>query len=220
MPNTNRIKWKSLTVVTVLSGIIYNSWPVGYWLNPYIARHDLASELEALHEPFRWLFVAGDVVSSILLIFAAVVLLISVRRLSRSNLMVVALANAIAFAVGTIFDALVPLQCDPSVQRCMPYLHDPNLLIHGLFSILASVCLFVTMTIFWWLDKRSRLMRGIVVGYILFGVFSIVSIILPGQDSWAQHYSLLLDGVCIAIIPFIISELIRKQKLREGPTDR
>ncbi len=212
MPGNIRINWRGLTILSVLSGIIYNSWPLGYWLNPYVAQHDLASDLESLNEPFRWVFVDGDIVSSVLLIIVAVALVVVIRKSFKPTLVIVALSNAIAFAVGTIVDALIPLHCDPSVQRCQPYIHNPVLLIHGVFSIMASVCLFVAMAIFWWLDKRSHLMRGIVLGYILFGIFSIISILIPGQDNWAQHYSLALDGVCIAVIPFITMQLINLRK--------
>jgi hypothetical protein len=199
------VPWMYLIILSVLAGIIYNSWIVGYWLNPFVARNDLASELEAFHQPYNWLFISGDVVSSLLMIFVAVWLWRWVLKTSRSKMIVAALCNSVLFAVGTIFDALVPLKCDPTAQVCPALIHSPITVVHGLFSILASVCLFVAIVLLWWLQKRSRVMVALMVGYAFFGIFSIISLVTPGQDSWAQHYSLILDGICISIIPYATS---------------
>jgi hypothetical protein len=202
----------ALTILSTLSGIIYNSWIVGYWLNPLVARNDLASELEALHQPYNWFFVLCDIICSSMAIGVAYVLWRPLRRVKRTRLLMAALLNVVLFAAGTIFDALVPLHCDPSAQVCPALIHDPLVIVHGLFSILASACLFITMALLWWLNRRSHLMNLIVVGYILFGVFSVISLITPNQDSWAQHYSLIFDGVCLAIIPYVVIKLTNFQK--------
>ena len=44
----------------------YASWPLGYWLNP-VANRGLASNLEAAHQPYNWVFIAFDIVSGLLI---------------------------------------------------------------------------------------------------------------------------------------------------------
>jgi hypothetical membrane protein len=196
--------WFSATVLGALAGIIYNSWPLGYWLNPYVARHDLASELEALHQPYNWLFISGDVLSSVLIMYLVILLWKKHQPTKSKRLTTLALVNLLLFAVGTIADTLVPLHCDPSVQHCAAGLHNPLLIAHGFFSIAASTCLFISVALVWWLRRRNPHMNTLLGGYVLLAIFSVISLVTPGQDSWAQHYALLLDGVCLAAIPYVL----------------
>lgn len=53
----------------VVAGLLYSSWPLGYWLNPQ-ADHGLASNLEALHQPYNWLFILIDISSGVLTFIA------------------------------------------------------------------------------------------------------------------------------------------------------
>ena len=195
----------SLTILAVLAGLLYDSWPLGYWLNPLVARAGLASELEAIHQPFNWLFVSGDVVSSVLVILIAVWL----WRYKTGNRLLarLALGSTIVYALLTIADALLPMRCDPSVSQCPSFRVDHLLLLHGICSIAAAVFLFVSLAVSWWHDRKNLWLNGLLLGYVVFGIFSLVAAILPGRDNWSQHYYLTLCAVWIAFIPYAIRRM-------------
>jgi len=201
-------------VLSIVAGLAYNSWPLGYWLNPPVAHRGLASELEGLHQPYNWVFVSCDVVSSLLIALVALLIWRRVRgRAGPSRwLLQAALWNVAGFSLFTILDALLPLRCDPSVRRCPSFTHDPLLLFHGIFSITASLLLFFSVVLIWWLDRRDWVLHAILWGYVLFSVFSLISVLTPGQDSWAQHYYLTLCSLWLAVLPYCVW-----QALASGP---
>jgi hypothetical protein len=186
-----------LAIPAFIAGLIYNSWIIGYWLNPVVARHGLASELEGLHQPYSWLFIAGDVACSLLIGLVAIML----RTEIKDRLLRLALLAVGGFSLFTIIDALLPIRCDPTVQSCPSFRHDRLLFIHGVCSILASIFLFVSVVLVWWGQRRNRLIQGIIVGYILFSIFSFIAVFTPGQSNWSQHYYLILCGVWLGLLP-------------------
>jgi len=202
----NRQFWL-ISSLAVLAGIIYNSWLLGYWLNPVVARHGLASELEGLHQPYNWLFIAGDVVCSLLIGLAAGLLWSHVK----DRLLRIALLSVGGFSLFTIADALMPIRCDPTVQICPSFRHDRLLFIHGVCSILASFLLFVSVVLVWWQHRRSRLIQAIIIGYVLFSLFSFVAVFTPGQSNWSQHYYLALCGVWLTLLPYAINRILIKE---------
>lgn len=204
--------WQKLTVLAILAGIIYNSWPLGYWLNP-AASGQLASALEALHQPYNWVFISGDVISSLLIML--VVWLIW-RQLRPSKLLAFILWNVVLFGVGTIADTLLPEPCLPGSLGCQGWQHNPLLLAHGIFSILASVCLFVALLLVWWRRRRSWWLNGLMAGYVVFGLFSLVEAVTPTSGNWSQHYYITLCGVWLALIPHAIKQTF--PKARKNPS--
>jgi hypothetical protein len=204
--------WQKLTFFAILAGIIYDSWPLGYWLNPIVARKGLASELEAIHQPFNWVFVGGDIVSSIIIAVVAYILWTKTKNHKDKKIFSISLLNVGIFSALTIADALTPMHCDPSIQACPNFLHDHLLLLHGVYSIGASLALFVSVFVVWLLDRRSRLMNAIMIGYVLFSLFSLLSLFTPGQNNWAQHYYITLCSVWLAALPYAILRTTRRKR--------
>jgi hypothetical protein len=203
MPSNKNIPWKKLTIVSALSGLIYNSWPLGYWLNPAASKQALASALEAVHQPYNWVFIGGDVLSSLLIIGVCWVLWRELSGNLDRRLLKFVLVNIVLFGVGTIIDTLLPEQCLPGAANCPTWQHSPLLLAHGLCSIGASVCLFLAL-VFIWRRQRSALLNILVSGYILFGFFSLLEALTPAEGNWSQHYYIALCGIWLAVIPYVI----------------
>jgi hypothetical protein len=201
-----------LTVLAILAALAYSSWPLGYLLNPVVGSHGLASELEAVNQPYNWLFVAGDVLSSILI--AAVAIVIWRRKPRGSNPTFLYMAAIVSFALLTVADTLLPLHCNPSLTTCPNFTHDPLLFLHGIFSILASNGLFISVLIVWWHKRSSPIMNGIMVGYLLFGIVSLINILKPGHGTWSQHFYLTLCSVWIALIPYGARQLNNRRGQR------
>jgi hypothetical protein len=190
-----------MTVLASLAGILYSSWPLGYILNPTINRNQLASALEAIHQPYNWVFIGGDVSSSLLMILICWWLWRHYHRQKHRAFLGFVLINVIIFGLGTILDTLLPEHCLPTAVTCPSWQHDHLLLAHGVFSILASVCLFLALLIIWW-RNRTPLLNALMVGYSAFGLLSLYEALNPTQGNFSQHYYITLCSIGMAAIPY------------------
>ncbi len=200
--------WPILGILAVLSGIMYSSWPLGYWLNPAVSQAGLASALEGIGQPYNWLFIVADIISSLLIVIVCWLIWRKVRGTHDKVLIDIALFNVVLFAAGTIIDAALPLRCDPSIMHCPSFTHDHLLLVHGLFSIQAGICLFISLVILWWHHRRTVLLNSLLVGYLLFSLFSVLALFYTSLGNWSQHYYLTLCGVWLVLLPFSIKQLM------------
>ncbi|MDB5169159.1 MAG: hypothetical protein JWO41_515 [Candidatus Saccharibacteria bacterium] len=194
----------STTALAGIAGLLYCSWPLGYSLNPAVARRGLASELGGTNQPYAWVFILGDVLCGVLMIAVAALIWRGLLAQARKPLIAILLWTIIAFAIGTIADALLPLKCSLSTQACPSFHQDHLLLIHGLISILAANFLFLSLLILWWRARRSLVLTGLMIGYVAFSVFSVIGVAFPNQGNWAQHYYLTLCGVVLACFPWAL----------------
>ncbi len=190
--------------LAVFSGILYSSWPLGPLLNPNVAHSGLASGLEGRGQPYNWLFIAGDILSSLIMMLVCWLMWRRLRGNHDKRLLEFALVNVVLFAVGTIIDAALPLSCEPSIQKCPSFTHDHLLLAHGLFSIMAGVWLFVSLAILWWHRRHTVMLNSLLVGYVLFSLFSVLSVVYPSWGNLSQHYYLALCGVWLALLPHAV----------------
>jgi len=203
--------WLSV-VLAVAAGIVYCSWPLGYWLNPAVSRRGLASELEALHQPYNWVFILLDVLSGIFISGLALLL----WKRSHDVVHRTVLVNFALFGILTLVDALMPMNCDPSLRVCPALSHQPLLILHGIASILASVCLFVSAVLVWWVKRQqtgSFIMSTLMAGWTLFGIFSVYFFFHPGPGYLAQHYYITLCSVWVILFPLMVTPKPQKPKL-------
>jgi hypothetical protein len=195
-----KTKWTLLTIIAITSGIIYNSWPLGYLLNRPIAG-SLASDLEGLHQPYNWVFIGGDIVSSVLIISVAVY--VWHYHGQGQKWLKAALLNTILFGIGTIVDAALPLRCvSEGTTTCPNFTHDPLLFAHGICSIVASVCLFLAIFYLWRRNSTSILLRLTLLGYAVFALVSLIDVLIDSRSALSQHYYITLCGICLAVIPW------------------
>jgi len=187
----------------VLAAVAYNSWPLGFWLNPRVSYGGgLASELEGMHQPYNWVFVLLDVVTGVLV--AAVVILL--WRHHRSRLSRWALGSFALFGILTIADALLPMPCEPSVAVCPSWTAQPMLILHGIASIGSALALFATGVMAWRMHHKRHtdwVMRSMITLWALSGVMSLVFFFTPGPAYLSQDYYLLLCGIWIALMPYM-----------------
>jgi hypothetical protein len=192
--------------LTILSAIIYCSWPLGFWLNPVANRTGLASELGALGQPYNWVFIWGDIVSGALLL-AAVILLMRMYKpkgWARSALILLAI-----YGVCGALDAALPESCLPSEQVCGPVLHDPMLIMHGVFDLAGSITLFGTLVVtaifvHYSSPKWRSWIWAIGTGGTIFALLSGLFYIWGGPGYWAQRYYITLSCIWVASMPFVL----------------
>jgi hypothetical protein len=189
-------------ILAVVAGVAYCSWPLGYVLNPLVSAKGLASELAALHQPFNWVFIVTDVVAGVLVTAVCVLLW---RHDGGTHHVV--LANFAVFGLFTAIGAAIPMSCEPSLTTCPSLSHQPILILHGVASFAASICLFVSAVMVWWQRRKqggARIMGAFMAGYILFGALSLYFLIRPGPGYLSQHYYITLCSVWTAALPFMI----------------
>jgi len=206
--------WVRMSILGCLAGILYSSWPLGYLLNPGVNQSALASALEAIHQPYNWVFIAGDASSGLLIILICWLLWRYYRSAKQRLFLKLVLVNVTVFALGTIAGALLPERCLPGQAGCLAWQHNPLLLIHGIFSILASFCLFLALLFIWW-QNRTLLLSGIMVGYIVFSLLSLYEAVGPTQSNFSQHYYITLCGLGIALIPYGVHLAFRGEEMSE-----
>lgn len=206
---------RALWSLGIAAGLLYISWPLGYWLNPAVSKNSLASGLEAVGQPYNWFFIGADVASGLLVIALCWLFWSALKNFSQLRAVYATLMSAALFGVGTIVDALLPEQCIPNFEQCPSFTHNHILLVHGVFSILASICLFISLCITWMYQRRNILLNGLLLGYILFSIISLIEAVFPaGNGNWSQHYYITLCGIWIMAIPYAVEQCIPKLAAR------
>jgi hypothetical protein len=149
--------------LAMLAGLLYSSWPLGYILNPATAHSALASEFEAAHQPYNWLFVLLDVACGVTMLALG---LLQWRRATKT-LLRVSIAAYATFAALVVVAALAPYNCNSLDTRCMLAPHSPLLLIHGLASTVSIVALFACLlSIAMTLRGQLRSLAGVIVWFL------------------------------------------------------
>ena len=196
--------WTKMTILASLSAIFYSSWPLGYWLNPALAHNGFGSQLEAVNQPYNWLFVICDVVSSTLISIVAWLIWRRLRCLSNRRFTKIVLINISIFALGTILGALIPLDCGSSNGTCPNYHQDPTILFHGAPGVIAAICLFISLALVWWQRRRWLWLTGLTVVTGILGLLGLLSLLIPGAGHGSQHVYLTLCSVWLLALPYTL----------------
>lgn len=130
-----------LVWLSVVAAVLYSSWPLAFVLDPSVGRHSLASELEAPHRPYNWVFIAMDVLTGLVLFGIGVWQL----RKRSDHIPAIVIWSYLGFGLLVAVAALTPLVCDPTTQSCGPLLHNYRILIHGVASIASVVFLLAAL---------------------------------------------------------------------------
>ena len=191
------------------AALFYSSWPLGFILNPGVAHHLLASELEAPHQPFNWLFITTDVLTGLTVTLIGIVQLRVHKRKVLTNISII---TYVLFGVLVATAALSPLNCDPGskTSTCGALIHHPIVLIHGIASILSVILLLVSILFLGPLIRHymriSKVVRALFIcmlgSWAVFGVGSLLELMFHIQGNTLQYYFM---SVCSLSIIFIVS---------------
>lgn len=200
---------KILTIVAAVAGLLYCSWPLGYILNP-VANRGLASNLEAVGQPYNWLFTALDIISGVLICWVAFRLYMNIRR--RSWLILLALFGFGLFGLLTAVDAVLPINCIAPAQSCPPVLHDRYFIIHGIASIGSTNGLTLSIVALWWLLVRSKgtpsivryTLHAIILIWFGFGIGTGALILLDRSSVLSQHVFIVVCSLWSAALPYLL----------------
>jgi hypothetical protein len=220
----SKIYRKKLTAFAALCGVLYSSWPLGYVLNP-AANNGLASNLEAAGQPYSWLFVAIDIVCGLLTIVVAYNLARWTIAISGARILRIGIIGLALFGLLTIIDALIPINCVPSIlHHCAPIFSDNDLytIVHDVISIGSIFGLTLSLASLWWLLSRRastpNLLRWMLHGAMLLwfsfglGTGLLLLLNLPSADS--QHVFIVLSSIITASAPFLVYNVLVASRLK------
>lgn len=223
----------------VLAGLFYSSWPLGYWLNPQ-ANRGLASDLEASHQPYSWVFIAMDIACGILVGIVAWKLLIIIRSSSsqKNHLgLWFAVLGAGIFGLFTAVDAVLPLNCIGGSPNCEVSLNNSYFVIHGIFSIGSITGLTISIVAIWlllllredavmsWAHLTPAMFLVVWVG---FGALTLYLILHNRSSALSQHFFIGFCCLWLIALPYFVLLVIRlqvpdtniKAKTHNSPSDR
>jgi hypothetical protein len=187
-----------------VAAILYSSWPFAYILNPIAEHHDLASILESPHQPYGWFFISMDILAGAVMVYIGY---LQFKRPNVSKLVRLSVGCYIAFGLMVVVSALLPINCDPSIQSCGPLVNDPVLIVHGLLSILSVVFLFMsilltTITIIGY--KLPNIFRwaaySIIISWVVFGMGSAVAFVIRAKGNFLQYYFITICSISFLLL--------------------
>ena len=210
----------NVSALMIVAALLYSTWPLGYWLNPS-ANRGLASNLEALNQPFNWLFIILDIVSGLIICYACLNLLqiVNSSSVNRTKLgLRVAVLGTGIFGLFTAIDALLPLNCIEGTPGCTDPLYNPYYIAHGIFSIGSIAGLSVSIFCIWLLlfmrDKTIMRLAHItpalfMIIWLGFGVFTAILVFHNQSSGNAQHVFITFCSLWLVTLPYFVGQIIR-----------
>ncbi len=194
-----------------LGALLYSSWPLGYALNPQVSHNELASMLEAPHQPFNWVFMGSDVLTGIVI---SVVAYLQLSKIKTRNLAKYGIFFYWLFAALVALAALSKINCDPALQQCGSLIRHPIIIVHGFASISSVVALLACMLLLTkavYAQQVSGLIRlahqVVLLAWLFFGVASLIELVFHIRNNALQHYFITICGLSIVSCIFIIEYL-------------
>ncbi|HSW79461.1 MAG TPA: DUF998 domain-containing protein [Candidatus Saccharimonadales bacterium] len=197
-----QLRKRPVLQLALAAAILYCSWPLGYILNPFVGTHDLASQLEAPHQPYNWLFIMMDVLAGLAVTLIAIM---QINKHSHSLVKWCIISYGI-FGVLVALSALTPLNCNITADTCGPILRNPSLLIHGGASILSVGFLFLsTLAIgaaaFREHTRPAKLIFALMISaWLFFGFGSLVELMFHDKGNGMQEYFITICSISILLI--------------------
>jgi len=105
-----------LVIIGTMAGLLYNIWPLGYVLNRPALEQGVVSDLEAAHQPFNWFFQAGDIITSLVVLW--LILAIVRQQNNDAGWRSWSVFGLGLFSLGTAYGALDALHCGVNLAIC------------------------------------------------------------------------------------------------------
>jgi hypothetical protein len=194
-------------IFCALSAITYNSWPLGYILNNYTARTSLASDLEKTGQPYFWVFIAGDVITGMLLLVACIFLNIDLKSKLKGKALNIAILGLASFGLFTAICALLPSECSiTSYLKCGPQ-YGKGLGLDALTSSIAYLGLLGSLIATYYLLAKNKispalrqLTLSITMIWFISGLIFAYSAIYSNESHLLQQIFLIMCGLALFII--------------------
>jgi len=197
------------------AGILYNSWPLGYWLDNQTARHGLASDLEKAGHPYYWLFILGDILTALCTVAAGSLVWFAGRREPLSRAWQAVAIGLVVFGLFTAASALVPTECSGTTLAGCGSHDGQGLGFDGLFSTIAALGLFMSLVGAARLGTPpkldvalARIVRITAIAWWASGVIFIILALTDKSALLPEDILLALSGLALAAIGLVIDKTI------------
>ncbi|HUA13479.1 MAG TPA: hypothetical protein VL989_03190 [Candidatus Sulfotelmatobacter sp.] len=194
-------------ILCVLAGLIYNSWPLGYWLDRSTFYHGLASDLEKVNHPYFWLFIIGDVISSLMLIATGIIYHFKFRKSLQPRALDFLNLGLVMFGFFTATAALLPSECSITpILRCRS-IAGQGLGIDAITSTLAALGLLMAAISMRYLSLHHKLPTWIHnLTQIIFALWLVCGLafgylaLSSGKTHTIEQALLILSGLIIVLV--------------------
>lgn len=193
-----------------LAAVLYNSWPLGFYLNPSVLHHDVASDLAKSGQPYNWVFMLGDVLTGLVLLLVA---FLQWRRTRVRTARAAILAYAV-FGITTALAAVIPLRCDYSSGQCVQHLLSPSVIFHAGLSLISLAFLTLAILLAVILARGNKaprqLLKASVIAAIampVLGIGGLVEIVGRTSNNSLPSYFISACAVAIGLVVQIISHV-------------
>lgn len=207
----NTIARSPLIWLALLAALFYCSWPLGYLLNPMVAHHAMASELESARQPYNWLFVGLDVAAGCALLVGGIIQLVR----SRSNLLRLGIVGYMVFGLLVVVAAAVPFNCNSMAGSCGGAADRLSLMVHGAASIASVVCLLASLIIALRLFAQHHASRWLQLALMAFlavwgilGLAALATIDNNRRDENLVQYAFITVCSVTILLSVIITEYL------------
>jgi len=206
--------------LSVMAGILYNSWPLGYIFDKSTARYGLASDLEKVGHPYYWVFIGGDVLTGLVILTICLIYRHEFSKYFKSRSFKLLIFGLSMFAVFTIIAALLPSEC--SITPILRYhsIAGQGLGIDALTSTIAAVGLFLSLISLIRLNQISnlnsitnRLTIFFCAAWLITSFYFIYIAIRKFSTHNPELILITLTGFVIALIGLNVYEIIKMKKL-------
>lgn len=192
---------KKITLLAILSGILFNSWILGLFLNPKVIPHSYFSTLEAPGRPYNWLFIGSDIIVAILILIISSFLIYRVKHLRKITLIYG------FYGIALLLDSLVPItnQCSTTVAACGSSLsqvlsiHDIFSLIQ--FSIIIYLLVYINKNLPVITSKDKIVNKLLVFSWSLSFILLVLSVKFDILTGLSQGIFTILTSLALVLIP-------------------
>lgn len=190
---TSEFTWEyGAAALAWMAAVLYNVWPLGFWLDPQALHRTYVSVLEVPGRPHAHLFAACDLAAGA---FAAVAGLLLGRRAALAG------HGLLVFGLGTVAEALMPIapDCAASVAACGIDLGQV-LAPHDIASIVSALGLAVSVLA---IRRRTGWSSYVTGLWIAAGLFLVASIVIGRFTMSSQALFLLACGMALVVVPLL-----------------
>jgi hypothetical protein len=193
-----------ILTLAIIAAILYNSWPLGYVLDPNALHNSYVSSLEVTGKPYAWLFIFADILSGI----AAVIIGFSIKKIKPQ--LRVSFIGYVAFGLATILEAVIPIasHCEESISACGI---SPRQILspHDIASIVAAFSIFAILLSCKHQTRSNKIYKWVSITYwawCITGLGLIVSVATDDLTTLAQALFLLACGLGLVIVPISLTK--------------
>lgn len=175
------------------AALLYNVWPLGFWLDPSALHGTYVSVLEVPGHPYAHLFMACDLATGLTALVAGFLLC---RRHTLAGL------GFMVFGVGTIAEGMIPIapDCATSVASCGIDLGQV-IAPHDIASIASALSLALSVLA---VRNGTRWMPFVTAAWIASGLFLVGSIVVERFTMASQAAFLVACGVALIGVPIAV----------------